>query len=151
MRHTKLVFALFGLATLLVAADPFAGTWKADPAKAKYKTGAPPKEQTVTIAESGSDLDITVKGTAADGAPISSHYTVPASGGQGKIIESPYEGVSGKRMSERQRETRYTKDGKTAITIRSRVSADAKTLTVAVKGNDFQGKPVDGTSVYTKQ
>src|SRR5260370_36159273 len=117
MRHTKLVFALFGLATLLVAADPFAGTWQADPAKAKYKTGAPPKEQTVTIAESGSDLDITVKGTAAVGAPISSHYTVPASGGQGKIIESPDARVSGKRMGDRQLETRYAQGGQTAIII----------------------------------
>jgi hypothetical protein len=151
MRHTKLVFALFGLATLLVAADPFAGTWKADPAKAKYKTVAPPKEQTVTIAESGSDLDITIKGTAADGSAISSHYTVPAAGGQGKIIESPYEAVSGKRMGEKQREVRYSKGGKVALTVHSRVSSDGKALTTTVKGTDLQGKPVDGTNVYDKQ
>ena len=56
-------------------------------AKSKYKAGQPPKEQTVTIAEAGPNLDVTIKGTAADGSPIATHYTVPAAGGDGKVIE----------------------------------------------------------------
>ena len=98
MRYAKLAFALLGLASTLVAADPFAGTWKINFDKSKYKTGSPPKEQTAMIAESGSDLDVTISGTAADGSAIMSHYTVPAQGGEGKIIQSPYEAVSGKRI-----------------------------------------------------
>ncbi len=76
MRYAKLAFALSGLATVLFAAEPFAGTWKLNLEKSKYKTGTPPKEQTLTIAESGSDLDVRINGTAADGTAISSHYTV---------------------------------------------------------------------------
>ncbi len=92
MRYAKLAFAILGLAAALVAADPFAGTWKLNSAKSKYKTGTAPKEQTVTIAETGSDLDVIISGTVADGSAImSSHYTVPAQGGEGKIIQSPYE------------------------------------------------------------
>ena len=47
--------------------------------------GTAPKEQTLTIAETGSDLNVKVMGTAADGAKISYNYTVPAGGGTGKL------------------------------------------------------------------
>jgi hypothetical protein len=56
MRYAKLAFALLGLAALLIAAEPFAGTWKLNLEKSKYKTGTAPKEQTLTITEAGSDL-----------------------------------------------------------------------------------------------
>jgi hypothetical protein len=41
---------------------------------------------------------VTISGTAADGPATMSHYTVPAEGGEGKIIQSPYEAVAGKRI-----------------------------------------------------
>jgi hypothetical protein len=151
MRYTKLAVALLGLSALLTAAEPFAGTWKLNTAKSKYKTGTAPKEQTITIAESGSDLDVSINGTAAVGSVIMTHYTVPAQGGEGKIIQSPYEAVSGKRLGPNQREITYTKGGKAALTAKSRVSADGKTITVNIKGTDAQGKPVDAVAVYDKQ
>jgi hypothetical protein len=104
MRYAKLAFALFGFGAVLIAADPFAGTWKLNLEKSKYKTGSPPKEQTAMIAEVGSDLEVTISGTAADGTATMSHYTVPAQGGEGKIIQSPYEAVSGKRIGPSERE-----------------------------------------------
>ena len=151
MRYAKLAFAFLGFAAVLVAADPFAGTWKLDQAKSKYRTGTPPKEQTITIVESGKDLDITIKGTAGDGTPISAHYTVPAIGGEGKIIESPYEAVSGKRVGSHQREVSYSKGGKAVYTVHTRVSADGKTMTATAKGTNAQGQMVDATSVYDKR
>ena len=39
MRYAKLAFVFLGLAAILVAAEPFAGTWKLNSAKTKYKTG----------------------------------------------------------------------------------------------------------------
>jgi len=111
---------LLALAMVLAAADPYAGTWKLDPAKSKYKSGAPLKEQTVTISESGGNLDIVVKAVASDGTPISSHYSLPASGGTGKMIESSaYDGVSGKRISPTERETSFSKNGKVVYTVHS--------------------------------
>jgi hypothetical protein len=151
MRYAKLAFALLGFAAVLVAADPFAGTWKLNTEKSKYKTGTLPKEATITISESGSDLDVTVKGTAGDGSPISGHYTVPAQGGDGKIIEFPYDAVSAKRVGPNQREVRYSKGGKVVYTVLSRISADGKTLTNTSKGSNPQGQMVEGTSVYEKQ
>jgi hypothetical protein len=60
MRYTKLMLVLLGLAATLCAADPFAVTWKMNPTKTKYKVGTAPKEQTVTITEAGSDLNVKV-------------------------------------------------------------------------------------------
>ena len=150
MKLAKLL-GMFALGAILWAADPTVGTWKLNSAKSKYRVGMAPKEQTLTIGEAGNDLDVMVTGTSAEGTPISTHYTVPAAGGPGKIIESSYEAVSGKRMSANEREVTYTKAGKIALTVHSRVSGDGKTLTVTVKGTDTQGKPVDAVAVYDKQ
>jgi hypothetical protein len=46
MRFVRLALGFLGLAGVLVAADPFAGTWSLNTAKTKYKTGAPAQEQT---------------------------------------------------------------------------------------------------------
>src|SRR5215831_15427336 len=73
MRYTKML-GLLGLAATLFAADPYVGTWKMNSAKTKYTVGTAPKEQTVTIAETGSDLNLKVAGTAADGTKISVSY-----------------------------------------------------------------------------
>src|SRR5260370_28210742 len=98
MRYSKLVFVLLAFAGALIAADPFVGTWKLNSAKTKYKTGMPPKEQTVTFSEEGSDLHVMVKGASPDGQAISIHFTVPTAGRTGRIIESLYQ-VSRARMS----------------------------------------------------
>ena len=98
MRYSKLILVLLAFAAASMAADPFVGTWKLNSAKTKYKTGMPPKEQTVTFSEEGSDLHTMVKGTSSDGQAISIHYTVPTAGGTGKIIESPYDGVNAKNV-----------------------------------------------------
>ena len=84
MRYSKLVLVLLAFAGALIAADPFVGTWKLNAARSTYKTGMPPKEQTVTFSEEGSDLDVVVKGTSSDGQTISTHFTVPTAGGFGK-------------------------------------------------------------------
>ena len=151
MRYVKVGFVLLGLATVLAAADPFVGTWKLNPAKSKYKTGTPPKEQTVVIGEKGGDLDVNITGTAADGSAIANHYTIPTKGGEGKIIQSPYDAISSKRPSDTERVITYSKGGKVVYTAQPKLSADGKTMTAAVKGTDPAGKPVEGRAVFEKQ
>jgi len=138
-------------AVLLSAADSFVGTWKLNTAKSKYKTGAPPKEQTLTFSEEGATLHVVVKGTSSDGKPISSHFAIPVAGGTGKIIESTYDAVSSKNISATQRETSYSKGGKVVYTAKSKLAADGKSLSVAVQGTNPLGQNVDGTNVYDKQ
>lgn len=151
MRYTRLAILLLALTAALIAADPFVGTWKLNSAKSKYKSGTPPSEQTVTFSEEGTDLHVVVKGTSSDGKAISTHFIVPAAGGEGKIIESSYDGVSSKNINANERETTFSKDGKVVYTAKARRSAGGKTMTVTVKGTNPAGQMVEGTNSYDKQ
>jgi hypothetical protein len=151
MKLGKLLVMLTALVFALSAADPFAGTWKLNVEKSKFKKGAPNKESTIIIAESASDLDVNTTGTSADGAPTSAHYTVPAKGGEGKIISGRWEAVSAKRPSPNERVIIFSSGGKVVYTVRSRISGDGKTMTTTVSGTNAAGKEVAGTNVYEKQ
>ena len=111
----------------------------------------PPKEQTVTYSEEGSDLHVMIKGTSSGGQAISMHFTVPTAGGTGKIIESPYDAVSSKNISANVRETTFSKGGKIVYTARGKRSPNGKTMTITVKGTNPAGQIVHGTNVYDKQ
>src|ERR1700752_1091825 len=95
---TGVVMAVVASGVLLAQSNPFVGTWKLNIAKSEFTSGAPPKEETVTIQMVGDQDQITVNGTAADGSPISYKYEVPDKGGAGKFIAGPYDAVSGKRI-----------------------------------------------------
>ena len=151
MRILKFMLMFTGLAALLMAADPLAGTWKMNPAKTKFTKGAPSKEQTVTISEAGNDIVVKVEGTASDGSKISTKYTVPAAGGAGKIESAVWDGVASNRISPTEREIEYLKGGKAVYTTHSKISADGKTLTVSTKGSNIIGKEVEGQTVYDRQ
>lgn len=152
MRYTRLMLVLLVFGSTLCAADPFVGTWKMNPAKTKYTMGTAPKEQTVTITETGSDLHVKVAGIAADGSKISVGYSVPAAGGTGKMMaSSAYDGISGKRIGANEREMSYMKGGKSVYTARSKISTDGNSLTVATKGLNPMGQTVDANVVYDKQ
>lgn len=141
--------------TLLLAADPFVGTWKLNPAKSKYSAGAPhPKEATVLIEEQGDNYQVTVTGTYEDGSPLSVKYTVPIKGGTGQVQEGAggmFDGVSSKRISANQRENSYMKGGKEAGTRRSVVSKSGKVMTNTFRGTDAQGNPITTVEVFDKQ
>jgi hypothetical protein len=150
MRCAKLVLILLAPAVAVMAADLFVGTWKLDPAKAKYTAGTGPQQLTVTISASGSDLDIVEKGTGASGAPVSNHYTVPANGGVGKVIEGPYDMVSSVRLNAGEQEISFSKGGKVVFTVRSMASKFGM-LTNAVNGTNLAGQKVDGINTFEKQ
>src|SRR5260370_7607212 len=151
MRYSKLVFVLLAFAGLSMAADPFVGTWKLNSAKTKYKTGMPPKEQTVTFSEEGSDLHVMVKGIASDGQAISPHFAVPTAGGTGKIIESPYEAVSATSANANERDTSFSKGGKVVYTAKAKRSSDGNTMTVSFKGTNPSGQILYVTTPYHTQ
>lgn len=151
MRLAKLLLMLTALAALAMAADPFVGTWKMNSAKTKYKKGAPPKEQTVTISETGSDTLVKIDGIASDGSKIDAQYTVPTAGGTGKIESTAWDGVTSKQVNSSERQMMYMKGGKTVYTTHAKVSADGKHLTVSSKGMNSLGKDVEGTTAYDKQ
>ncbi len=151
MRPARIALAICGLVPGLWGADPFVGTWKLNPARCAYTAGQPMKEQTITITESGSDLEVQVQGISASGEPTRSHYTVPVAGGEGKIIQSTYEAVSAKRLGAKERQTNFSQGGKLVFSVRTVLSVDGKTLSAHVKGTDPAGKSVAGVSVFDRQ
>jgi hypothetical protein len=153
MRKIMYVIAMLAvaLATPLFAADPFAGTWKLDPAKSNYTAGSAPKDVTLVVEEQADNYQVTATGTYADGSPISVKYTIPKGGGTGTVQDGPFDAVTSKRVSARARENTYTKNGKQTMSRRVVVSRDGKTLRNTVKGTGPQGTPVAGVDVFNKQ
>ena len=151
MTGKMFAFALFAVAGTLYAADPFEGTWKLSPSKTKFTQGAAPKEETVVIARQGDDLLTTITGTDESGKPISTKYSTPINGGEGKILDGPYDAVSSKHIDSNTRELTYMKGGKEVRSTHGVVAKDGKSLRVTVKGTDADGKPVAGTLAFDKQ
>ena len=46
MRIRKVALLFLSVPLVILAADPFVGTWKLNLSKSHYTTGTPPKEQT---------------------------------------------------------------------------------------------------------
>jgi hypothetical protein len=145
------VMAVMASGLLLAQSSPFVGTWKLNPAKSKFTSGAPAIEEMATIQTVGDQDEVTVNGTAADGSPISMKYEMPTKGGAGKFLAGPYDAVSGKIVYDHTREASYMKGGKEILHLTPVVSKDGNTMKVTVKGMDAQGKPVSGVSVWEKQ
>jgi hypothetical protein len=96
--------------------------------------------------------DVSVAGTAADGSKISVNYTIPSSGGPGKMAESTsYDGISGKRIGPNERVVSYMKGGKAVYTAHSKVAPDGNSLSVSSKGVNPLGQTVDASAAYDKQ
>jgi hypothetical protein len=148
---TVVIMAVIASGVLLAQSSPLLGTWKLNPGKSNLTSGAPPKEETFTIQMVGDQDQVTVTGTAANGAPISMKYEVPDKGGTGKFLAGPFDGVSGKLINDNTREITYTKSGKEMLHIHSVISKDGKTMTNTTKGTDVEGKPVSGVLIWEKQ
>jgi hypothetical protein len=156
MCKTFYPLSLFLLAGSLFAADPFAGTWKLDVAKSKFAGPNPaPKEETLVIEVAGDQATVTIKGTAADGSPISIKYTVPRTGGPVQYLEGGPPGVSSvfakRRADSGIGDSTDTKDGKVIRTTRAVVSTDGKSMRGTIKGTDAQGKKFETVDVWDKQ
>ncbi len=152
MRHKSILLLLLGFALLWAATDPFAGTWVMNRAKTTYRTGQAPRELTIVIDPQGRYLDVTVKGTAGDGSPMLSRYSIPIAGGKGTVaVSNAFDAVSSKRIDANTRENTYYMGTTVVQTTRPMVSRDGKTLTVEVKGTDAHGQPFDGTATFDRR
>jgi hypothetical protein len=154
VKKLVLGLALLTCSATLLAADAFTGTWKLNVAKSKFAAGTEVKEVNVVVAEQGANLAITVKGTAANGEPISAKYTFPAKGGPVTYTEgAPASGATTtvKRVNASTIDSTMSLNGKDVGGTHAVVSADGKTVTRVVKGMDAQGKAFENSEVYERQ
>ena len=152
MRYLKLVFALFGLAATLVAADPSAGTWKLNTAKSKYSPGPTPTSATVTYEETADGIKRKGENVLPDGSKTSFEYTAKYDGKDYPVTGSDlFDTIALKRVNDHTVESTLKKSGKVMTTSRRVVSKDGKTMTLNITGTNAKGQKVKNTAVYEKQ
>ncbi len=88
MRKALLLFAVFGLADSLWAADPIIGAWKLNVAKSTIPPSeSSPKGQTEIYREIDADqIELSVTITQKDGSVVSGKLTWPKQGGTVKVV-----------------------------------------------------------------
>jgi hypothetical protein len=131
---TSCLIALLMATGLAAAENPFAGTWKLNPAKSKF-TGDTMKFERTSSGEihwSGAGLAYTFK---IDGK----EYPGPV----GDL-------VAWKQVDEHTWETTYRLKGTLVSTDTSTLSPDGKTMTIISKGTKPNGQSFQNTSVYER-
>jgi len=131
---TALGVVLVLCGSLAAAENPFAGTWKLNPAKSKLTgdTMKFAKAESGAIRWSGSGLSYTFKM-------------------DGKEYKGPFgETVVWKQIDETTWQSTTTEKGTLLSTDTSKLSADGKTLTVVSKGTKPSGETFEDTAVYER-
>jgi hypothetical protein len=134
------------------AADQHSGTWKMNPAKSKYSPG--PAAQSVNLTVESDESHIKIDAQGIDGSGNSTHvqYDAKFDGKDYPATGLPVgESVSVKRVNASTVQATMKKDGKTVMTVTSKVSADGKTRTSTFVGKDAQGHAIHNVVVYDKQ
>jgi hypothetical protein len=152
MRKLMLLLAVFGLVGLAWAADPIMGTWKTNVSKTKLApVGDWTKEATLTFREVGDQFTYETKGTLINGSSFSNKGNRPLVGG---ICQPPNADGTVSYVTVIGPGDAYVttlRNGKQVDWDHYVVSKDGKTLTIATKGTDANGKPAEALYVLDKQ
>ena len=128
------------------------GTWKLNVAKSKFSPGPAPKSLTVKFEPAGKGVKLTTDGVAADGKPTATEYTANYDGKDVPIKGSPVvDTISLRRIDALTTERTDKKAGKVVQTLTRAIAKDGKSFTVAVKGTNPKGEPVNNMMVFDKQ
>jgi len=152
MKKTLLVTltVCFATATASFAANPHIGTWKLNEKKSKTMPGMG-KNTTVTYAEQGDKIKVTVDGVDKDGKPAHGVWVgkfdgkaYPANG------NLAYNAIGYRVINDHTNYIQALKDGKMMWSGTITVAKDDKTRTVTIHGTDANGKKFSSKSVYNK-
>jgi len=142
-------------ASIVMAATCFAdnahlGMWKLNEAKSKVPAGMG-KNSTVTYAEEGDKIRVTVDGTDKEGKPFHSIWVGKWDGKAYPIRNNPsYNALGYRIVNDHTNYIQALKDGKLAWSGTITVSKDGKSRTVRIHGTDANGKKFSGKAVYDK-
>ncbi|MGH9971817.1 MAG: toll/interleukin-1 receptor domain-containing protein, partial [Pyrinomonadaceae bacterium] len=131
--------------------SPQIGTWKLNPAKAKFSPGSA-NNHTVVYEAMGDTVKVTVDEVDANGNPTHNEWTGKFDGKDYPVTGDPTSDTrSYKQINERTMELTGKKGGKVTLTARIVVSADGRSRTVTTTTTDANGKRFSTTAVYDKQ
>jgi hypothetical protein len=154
----SVVFILFmvaALAAIAIAADPWNGTWKLDPARSKAPGGRIPHPSSTNIIEiQGETMHLISDQTDTAGKSEHVEYTAKFDGKEYPVKTSPpgpqpYT-ISLKRIDPRTREF-VEVIGKMTIKGRDVLSEDGKSFSRVVNAKDAQGNDVSVIQFFVKQ
>jgi len=152
------VFVMTALVTalaILVATatgDEHTGTWKLNPAKSKYSPGPAPKNLTETIVLDENTYKVEGNGTSGDGKPMHLRFDAKFDGKDYPIRGIPWADTQSARWIDAHTpQLIQKKGGQVKMTVTCKVSADGKTRTCTMKGQDKQGRKVNNVVVFDKQ
>jgi hypothetical protein len=154
MKAFAFALVLLTVPYVALAADPFVGKYKLNPAKSATSGGQVPAELTLTISEEGANLLIATSGKTADGSPISADVlTLPKAGGTMKAPEGErnYDSTVVTRSNANTIDMSALQKGKERTHVKLALSRDGKTLTRSFTSINAQGRPVNGTSVLERE
>jgi len=149
------LFVLAALAAAAMAADPWTGTWKLNPAKSKAPGGRLPHPSSTNIIEiKGNTLHMTVHQTDAAGNLQHMEYTAALDGKEYSVKVSPpapkpYT-ISFRRINPRTREYVLNMGGMT-IKGQDVLSEDGKTFSRIIGAKDAEGNDASVIQVFEKQ
>ena len=153
--HATMIIALvLALSAVVMAADPFVGTWKLNISKSKYNPGPPPKSSTVNAEAQDNGVRIVVNGVNSEGKPVHQETTLKYDGKDYPLIVTAGPSditVSVKKVDANTHDLVVKRAGKETQTGREVVSKDGKTMTRTGKGKNLQGQDFNNTLVYDKQ
>ncbi len=150
-----ILFILAALAAFALAADPWTGTWKLNPARSKAPGGRLPHPSSTNIIEiEGDTLRMTVHQTDTAGNLQHMEYTAAFDGKEYPVKVSPpapkpYT-ISFKRINPRTREYVLNMGGMT-IKGQDVLSEDGKTFSRIIGGKDAEGRDASVIQVFEKQ
>ncbi len=150
-----ILFVLAALATFALAADPWTGTWKLNPAKSKAPGGRLPHPSSTNIIEiEGDTLRIAVHQTDTAGNLQHMEYTAAFDGKEYPVKVSPpapkpYT-ISFKRINPRTREYVLNMGGM-IIKGQDVLSEDGKTFSRIIGAKDAEGNDASVIQVFEKQ
>lgn len=139
-------------ATVLWAADPVLGTWELDVAQSTFRPGPPPASQTRIYEKTPAGVQVTIITTDADGRSTTIEHPANFDGKDYPVTGGPQPYAISLEKIDDYRSEATLKHGSMLIGIAKRaVSDDGKSMTVAYKGRDANGRQVDNVAVYVKK
>ena len=153
MRKSLLLFAVFGLASLVWAADdPFIGTWKLNVAESKLPFSLPKSQVTKIEIQSDGFIKSTNDIVEPDGAIRHTEWVGKRDGKDYPLKGGP----TGYTISVTLTDTNSTEqisriNGQEVARFQVIVSDDGKTMTAKGKWKDAEGKEITGVTVSDKQ
>ena len=131
--------------------DPFAGTWMLDADKSTFVPGPVPEDRTMTFEEKdGGIRHVTRTRNLFLGGTDDIEYTAKFDGKDYPITGTGLDTVSLKRVDANTIERTGKVRGKATETCTMKISPDAKTLTMTVKGS-YNGTDYSSMQVFARQ